>query len=444
MKQQVCCVRKTAPRQSFTGIVFISTHILLTFLLFCQSSSWAKSFTVRSGYDISDLTPGNGLCVAYLIINPPYVIPFCTLRAAIQETNALPGADIIKLPSGTFHLTLEGQGEDEAQTGDLDITDDLTIIGQGAGRTFISADELGRVLDVIPSEVKVTISGVSFIRGKLSSGLLNDQQGGAGIRNNANLTLIHCSVEDNTVTGADTENSGAGIFNQGVCNISYSTLKSNLSAGEAGGILNTPEGQLIINASTLLDNTALNGGGVSNYGTATLVNITLSNNQAKAGGGINNSGQMAIRQSTIAMNVATNGAGINNSRDITMVNTLFAANNGENCEGSGEIVSLGGNLDDNNSCAMTTTDNDIFNIDPRIYPLENNGGFTLTHRIYISSPARDRGMPIPSIPVDQRGHSRLLDKFYDIGAFEASLPITPLLSRLLLVKQWENTEETLP
>jgi hypothetical protein len=55
----------------------------------------------------------------------------CTLRAAIQETNALPGADTINLPSGNFLLSIAGQGENAAASGDLDITDNLTIVGAG-------------------------------------------------------------------------------------------------------------------------------------------------------------------------------------------------------------------------------------------------------------------------------------------------------------------------
>ena len=44
----------------------------------------AATFTVNSTADANDLTPGDGLCVAYLIIIPPFVLPFCTLRAAIE------------------------------------------------------------------------------------------------------------------------------------------------------------------------------------------------------------------------------------------------------------------------------------------------------------------------------------------------------------------------
>ena len=56
-------------------------------------------------------------------------------RAAIQEANALTGADVIQVPAGVFTLNIAGAGEDASATGDLDITEDLTLIGAGAAST---------------------------------------------------------------------------------------------------------------------------------------------------------------------------------------------------------------------------------------------------------------------------------------------------------------------
>src|SRR5262245_23655024 len=54
--------------------------------------AYAASFTVNSPADAVDAIPGNGACAS--------AAGDCTLRAAIQEANALPGADTITLPSG--------------------------------------------------------------------------------------------------------------------------------------------------------------------------------------------------------------------------------------------------------------------------------------------------------------------------------------------------------
>ncbi|MDW8212484.1 MAG: CSLREA domain-containing protein, partial [Roseiflexaceae bacterium] len=51
----------------------------------------------------------------------------CSLREAMIIANTLPGPDTIILPAGTYTLTIAGAGENAATTGDLDITDSVTI-----------------------------------------------------------------------------------------------------------------------------------------------------------------------------------------------------------------------------------------------------------------------------------------------------------------------------
>ena len=55
----------------------------------------------------------------------------CSLREAVNNANACPGTQTINLPAGGYTLTIDGDNEDLGQTGDLDITDDLVIIGTG-------------------------------------------------------------------------------------------------------------------------------------------------------------------------------------------------------------------------------------------------------------------------------------------------------------------------
>jgi CSLREA domain-containing protein len=99
----------------------------------------AASFTVNSTADAVDASPGDGSCNAGG--------GQCTLRAAIQETNALPGADTITLPAGDYVLTVAGFDEDAAATGDLDITDDVDIVGAGPDATVIDGNQLDGILE---------------------------------------------------------------------------------------------------------------------------------------------------------------------------------------------------------------------------------------------------------------------------------------------------------
>ena len=89
-------------------------------LLWPASGARAATFAVTTTGDEPDASPGNGVCAS----SPTGV---CTLRAAIQEANLLPGPDTIALPSGTYLLA----------AGALTIASDLTIDGAGADSTFV-------------------------------------------------------------------------------------------------------------------------------------------------------------------------------------------------------------------------------------------------------------------------------------------------------------------
>ena len=84
----------------------------------------ALELTVTSTTDAVDARPGDGVCATST--------GTCTLRAAIQETNARVGADTIVLQPGTYTLTIAEVDENAGATGDLDVADALTIKGMGA------------------------------------------------------------------------------------------------------------------------------------------------------------------------------------------------------------------------------------------------------------------------------------------------------------------------
>lgn len=93
-------------------------------LLGASAVAHAATFTV----DITaDAVPGDGICAT--------AAGACSLRAAVQEANALAGPDTIDLPAGTYVLTLAGPAEDASASGD-DVHDTLTITGAGAATTM--------------------------------------------------------------------------------------------------------------------------------------------------------------------------------------------------------------------------------------------------------------------------------------------------------------------
>ena len=97
-----------------------------------------------------------------------------SLRQAIINANANAGTDTITfVGSGTYLLTITGAVEDAAATGDLDITEDLIIIGNGTGNTVIDASGFGgtpdRVFDIRGNST-ATISGLTIQGGDRQNG----------------------------------------------------------------------------------------------------------------------------------------------------------------------------------------------------------------------------------------------------------------------------------
>ncbi len=130
------------------------------FLLGGGVAAWGavQTFVVNSTADVANSSPTSKVCAT------AGTNPVCTLRAAIQASNANSGTDTISLPAGVYTLTIAGRNEDAAATGDLDITDAVTVTGAGAGSAIIDGNGIDRVFDVFASGT-TTISGVTIRNG---------------------------------------------------------------------------------------------------------------------------------------------------------------------------------------------------------------------------------------------------------------------------------------
>jgi hypothetical protein len=117
------------------------------------------AFTVNTTRDAIDRDPADWSCADEL--------GDCTLRAAIMQSNALPGQQTVSLPVGTYALTILGPDEDAGATGDLDVRDGLVLVGAAAEETIIDGNGIDRVLEIageplLPSEISgITITGGS-------------------------------------------------------------------------------------------------------------------------------------------------------------------------------------------------------------------------------------------------------------------------------------------
>ena len=273
----------------------------------------------------------------------------CSLREAIIAANAAGGPDDITLPAGTYTLSIAGAGEDAAATGDLDITDDLTLAGAGAATTTVDAAGLDRVFDVM-GPITVEIRQITVTGGVTDP---DTSRNGGGIQN-SDATL---TVEDVVITGNATGNfngaSGGGLVNvdSGVVTINSSTIDNNTAPNTnntGAGVANTESGVMTINDSTISNNTALqDGGGVfnANVGFLTINNSVISGNQGRFGGGFShgNGATAIINDSTITGNQAIDGGGVENDQGTTItINRTTIAGNTATGEGGGVFVSQGG------------------------------------------------------------------------------------------------------
>ncbi len=87
-------------------------------------------------------------------------------------------------------------------------------------------------------------------------------------------------------------------------------------------------------------------------------------------------------------------------------------------------VSLGHNLFSDNPGSAYLDPTDLINTEPRLGPLADNGGPTLTQALLPGSPAIDAGVAVAGVTTDQRGVPRPQGRAPDIGAFEVVQQLT--------------------
>jgi parallel beta-helix repeat protein len=195
-----------------------------------------------------------------------------SLRQAILDANANAGEDVITFDSGvTGTITLT--------TGELEITEGVTITGPGANLLSISGNNNSRVFNILPgtfeNPVTVNIDSLTITGGNAGNG------GGILTDVFTILNLMNSAVSNNSAVGP-----GGGIYcSEGEVHLTNSTVSDNSAASGGGGIWitrNSIGGVLTLTNSTVSGNTVSGGGGgiLLYLSSATFTNSTLSNNSA--------------------------------------------------------------------------------------------------------------------------------------------------------------------
>jgi hypothetical protein len=311
--------------------------------------------------------------------------------------------------------------------GGLDINGPVTITDSTvSGNTGYWAGGISLLGSLINPTI-ATISGCTIVGNTASTH-------GAGLVNQEDtLTITNSIVSANT----SVREAVGGIYNAGRLLLSDSIVSDNVG----GGIANYEP--LTISGSTISGN-SIGGGLVTTFGDTQIVNSTFSGNSSNEGGGgiaVMPNGLAELTSVTITGNTGngtgfrSGGGGLSvlstygNGR-VILRNTLIAGNvtGGVGPDVYGTVISLGYNLggaaDDSQGWGATdVTGTSSSPIDPRLGPLQDNGGRTPTHALLFGSPAINHGDPALQHALDQRGtirfHTGVLPPV-DIGAFDAN------------------------
>lgn len=386
----------------------IVTLCLLTFLFTFSTQTFAVDFTVNLTTDQYDANIADNVCDIDLATEGEQ----CSLRAAVEQANALASNDRVYLyPPNNSTITLSHIIND-----DINITNNGTLVIYGPGAGLLIDGGIGEQRIFCINSATVTINGVTLTGGGAFSQDCNYGNGGAIFAYGGSLTLENVHVKSNNSAFSEF---GGGVYFEG--------------------------GTHLIRNSTFSFNTAGECGGFANYsGTLTVVNSTIAYNQTTSSGGqggggfCNNSGNTTMRNVTITGNHSNVfGGSFSNSGSLDFGNTIVAGNSAsfgrpEINYQSGTITSMGGNLVGDSPGDSNNTGNlisyhpaDIRDVDPKLGGLQFSGGATPTIPLLTGSPAIDKGLNSLGLEfTDQRGIWRTEDgdgdgtEIVDIGAFE--------------------------
>jgi hypothetical protein len=351
---------------------------------------------------------------------------------------------------------LDDENDGDFIPGDISLREAIFAAADGGTVNFDPSLTGGAIPEGIASRIALTLGEIAIDKNLTINGLGANNLTISGSKESKIFRIggnTQVNINGLTLTDGFSQEDGGAIDNRGILNLSNSTIRDSIASDDGGGINNL--GTLRLNNSTLSNNIASDdGGGIGNFGGRVEVNnSTFSNNAAESdGGGIFNfNGTVQLVSSTLTNNAVDkgNGGGIRNFQGTTSVNNTIIAGNFDSGEESpdvdGRFTSNGFNLIGivNGSTGFSNGVNrDIVGtsttpIDPRLTPLQNNGGSTFTHALLPGSRAIDNGNS-NTTGIDQRGASRPQGFAVDIGAVEAEFQLRDRLTVDTLIDEFDG------
>jgi LPXTG-motif cell wall-anchored protein len=325
----------------------------------------------------------------------------------------------------------------------------------------------GLLLNLVDGELTISNShihdNVAFADDEIS-----DSGYGGGITldtfvgEDARLNVVDSVIEDN-----EAEYAGGGVYayslgegdTSGIVKFIRTTIAGNQVNdvdGYGGGLAvddfsDRPGGEplFIIDSSTISGNTAAYTGGFAAYkrssteniGAVQVIDSTISGNTGEEGAGVffgagagGDNAFLLLEHSTVADNTDPvsdqGGVYLTEGAGLVLQHTILAGNGIDLFREEGTTLAAEWNIVQNPDATDgldDPADHNRTGIDPKLGPLADNGGPTLTHLLLDGSPAIDTGNPdITGNPeFDQRGSARIV-RIIDIGAVEVqpTLPAT--------------------
>jgi hypothetical protein len=369
-------------------------------------------------------------------------------------------------------------------TGEIGVTDPVTIAGPGANFLAVSGNNASRIFAVSDSKAgaitvnisdmiitggitampggamviadeAVTLTNVTFTNNRSTGTGLNAGGGAIAITGAGMLAAFDCNFTGNKATGAGGDGGAIRAADGSSVTLTRCLVSGNSANGDGGAIyINgaTTNASLVVVSSAIVSNSALNlvgnGGGVffvGSVGSGGLVfrNSTISGNTAVAnGGGIATSnlvGSMMLQNNTITDNSAgTTGKGggvsqLGGSGQMVFQSTVISGNfNGPapdvfttgkasfTTSALGSATGINTMIDNGNNLPIGAALN--------LGVLTMNGGPTPSHLPGAGSLLIDRGSNPAGLSTDQRGVNRVDGVAADIGAVEAPSPGIPVAS----------------
>lgn len=395
-----------------------------TYTLTSGALAIAKSLTITGAGANSTFIDGNGTSRVFETSGTTSNIRIGGVT--IRDGNA-PVASATAEGGGVFNSNATLTLSDDVIDGDTAIANGAGPGGSG-GNAFGGGVFSSGTLNLIDSRVSNDIASANGNSGQFAGDAF-----GGGIESEGTLTVIGSTFISDTVlsdggSGSDGTNAwggGLSILPAGPSSVSSSTFTANVveATGNAGGG-NAWGGAIFLDT---------NSPAVSATNLVVTGNIARTSAGGEATGGLSwgsNSPVVTLTNLTISANIASgaaNGFNVGNAAlggpNTHVANTIISAGVGDpgrqNCGGA--PTSLGHNLDSLDQCAFHTS-GDIVNADPRLGPLEDNGGPVETMALTAGSPAIDAGANAGCPATDARGALRPAGNACDIGSFEVATP----------------------